>query len=224
MNIDELARYAETENIDKPLTQLRSGTTTYYEADGLGSITSLTSGTGAIANTYTYDSFGKLTASTGSTTNRFQYTAREFDSESGLYYYRARYYDPTAGRFVTEDPMRFRAGVNFYTYVKNRATNLRDPFGLVCLASGGSPRPCSLSASFQIGGECNYFYYCSPTNWGVLGIPLDDFDNFIEVQCGTRVVLKKCLAPSQFYYYGSGKPGLSPIAPWQVEIRCGTIH
>jgi YD repeat-containing protein len=86
-----LARYAETQNIDELLAELRSGTTSYCEADGLGSVTSLTSGAGAIANTYTYDSFGNLTTSTGSIVNRFRYTAREFDSESGLYYYRARY-------------------------------------------------------------------------------------------------------------------------------------
>ena len=65
-NGNVLARYAETQNIDEPLAELRSGTTSYYEADGLGSVTSLTSGAGAIANTYTYDSFGNLTASTGS--------------------------------------------------------------------------------------------------------------------------------------------------------------
>jgi RHS repeat-associated protein len=62
---------------------------------------------GALANTYTYDSFGKLTASTGSITNRFQYTAREFDAETSVYYYRARYYDQSAGRFLSEDPLFF---------------------------------------------------------------------------------------------------------------------
>ena len=128
-NGNVLARYAETQNIDEPLAELRSGTTSYYEADGLGSITSLTSGAGAVANTYTYDSFGNLTASTGSIANRFQYTAREFDSESGLYYYRARYYDSNAGRFVSEDPTRFGAGINFYSYTFNSPSNLSDPTG-----------------------------------------------------------------------------------------------
>ncbi len=129
-NGNVLARYAETQNIDEPLAELRSGTTSYYEADGLGSVTSLTSGAGAIADTYTYDSFGNVTASTGSVTNRFQYTAREFDSESGLYYYRARYYDPNAGRFISEDPIGFRGSSNFYKYVANNPTDLTDPTGL----------------------------------------------------------------------------------------------
>jgi RHS repeat-associated protein len=125
-----IARYAQTQNIDEPLAEQRSGTTSYYEADGLGSVTSLTSSAGAIANTYTYDSFGKLTASTGSISNRFQYTAREFDSETGLYFYRARYYDPTAGRFLSEDPLGFLGGIDLYAYVGNNATNFLDSLGL----------------------------------------------------------------------------------------------
>jgi RHS repeat-associated protein len=125
-----IARYAQTQNIDEPLAEQRSGTTSYYEADGLGSVTSLTSSAGAIANTYTYDSFGRLTASTGSISNRFQYTAREFDSETGLYYYRARYYDPSTGRFTSEDSEGFDAGPNFYRYVSNNTLNEVDPFGL----------------------------------------------------------------------------------------------
>ncbi len=100
-----VARYEPTQNIDEPLAMLRSGGTSYFHADGLGSVTSLSNAAGSIANTYTYDSFGKLTASTGSLVNPFQYTARESDMETGLYYYRARYYDPNAGRFISEDPI-----------------------------------------------------------------------------------------------------------------------
>ena len=125
-----VARYEGTQNIDEPLAMLRSGATSYYHADGLGSITSLSSSAGAIANTYTYDSFGKLTASTGSLVNPFQYTARESDTETGLYYYRPRYYDPSAGRFLGEDPWGFDAGPNFYRYVRNSPISFNDPFGL----------------------------------------------------------------------------------------------
>src|SRR5208282_6624907 len=108
-----LAKYARTENIDEPLAESRSGTLSYYEADGLGSITSLTSSVGAIANSYTYDSYGKLTNSSGSLMNPFRYTSREFDTETNLYFYRARYHDPMAGRFLTEDPEGFSAGPDF---------------------------------------------------------------------------------------------------------------
>src|SRR5580698_5183311 len=95
-----VARYAQGLNMDEPLAMLRSSTTSYYNADALGSITSLSNAAGALSQKYTFDSFGNQTASSGSLTNPFQYTSRELDSETGLYYFRARYYDPTAGRFL----------------------------------------------------------------------------------------------------------------------------
>jgi len=125
-----VARYSQGLYIDEPLAMLRSATTSYYQADGLGTITSLSSGAGALAQTYTFDSFGNQTASSGSLTNPFQYTARESDPETGLYYYRARYYDPQAGRFLSEDPVRFEGGTNFYRYAENSSPNGTDPSGL----------------------------------------------------------------------------------------------
>jgi len=102
-----VARYAQTENIDEPLALLRSSTTSYYQVDGLGSVTSLSNGAGSLAQTYGYDSFGKQLTSTGSLTNPFQFAARESDSETGLFYNRARYYDPSAGRFLQKIPWDF---------------------------------------------------------------------------------------------------------------------
>jgi len=124
-----VARYSQTQYVDEPLAMLRGGATSFYHADGLGSVTSLSNATGSLAQTYTFDSFGKQTASGGSLTNPFQYTAREFDPETSLYYYRARYYDPNVGRFLSEDPLQFVAGINFYPYALNAPVNLRDPSG-----------------------------------------------------------------------------------------------
>src|SRR5205823_4727794 len=62
--------------------------------------------------------------------NSLQYTGRDYDPETGLRYYRARYYDSGAGRFLGEDPARFAAGVNFYAYVGGNPINLVDPYGL----------------------------------------------------------------------------------------------
>jgi RHS repeat-associated protein len=124
-----VARYAQGLNIDEPLAMLRSGATSYYHADGLGSITSLTNTAGAVAATQVYDSFGNTTSSSGTLTNPFRYTGREADDNIHAYFYRARYFDPFSGRFVSEDPARFPGGINFYTYVENDPVGLIDPFG-----------------------------------------------------------------------------------------------
>lgn len=122
-----VSRYSQDLTIDNPLAEVRSGTTSYYEADGVGSVTSLTNATGSVGQTYTFGSYGKQTASSGSIANPFQYTRRELDSETGLYYYRARYYDPSTGRFLSEDPLDFDSGTNFYDYVANDPNVLIDP-------------------------------------------------------------------------------------------------
>jgi RHS repeat-associated protein len=99
-----LASYTQGLRIDEPFAEFRSGVASYYEADDLGSITSLTNASSTLADTFTYDGFGNLTASTGSVLNSLRFAARESDSETGLYYYRARYLDTSAGRFISEDP------------------------------------------------------------------------------------------------------------------------
>lgn len=125
-----LARYTHEPRWDGPLAMLRGGVTSYYEQDGLNSVASLTSASGALVQTYTYDSYGKLTASTGTLTNPYRYAGRELDSETGIYEYRARYYNPALGRFVSEDPIGFDGGNDFYAYTGNNPANFIDPLGL----------------------------------------------------------------------------------------------
>ncbi|HXN53633.1 MAG TPA: RHS repeat-associated core domain-containing protein [Candidatus Acidoferrum sp.] len=125
-----VARYSQGLHTDEPLAMLRSGATSYYQADGLDSVTSLSNAAGALAQTYTFDSFGKQTASSGSLTNPFQYTSREFDVETNLQFSRNRYYDPATGRFLSEDPIGFDGGGNFYAYGQNSPINESDPDGL----------------------------------------------------------------------------------------------
>jgi len=124
-----VASYAQGAGIDEPLAMRRGGYTAYYHADGLGSVTSLSGSTGQPVATYVYDSFGNTTPTEG-IFNPYRYTAREQDSETGLYYYRARYYDPTIGRFLSEDPIGFGGGINRYSYVENSPTGSLDPLGL----------------------------------------------------------------------------------------------
>jgi RHS repeat-associated protein len=89
----------------------------------------LSSSTGTLAQTYAYDSFGNTTNSSGSLTNFFRYAGREFDTESGLFN-RARYYGPSVGRFLSEDPLEFLGGdENLYAYVWNDPLQYIDPTG-----------------------------------------------------------------------------------------------
>jgi RHS repeat-associated protein len=81
-----------------------------YLTDSLGCTIALTDPTGNSQVQYSYDPYGNMNA-TGSTTNSYTYTGREFDG-LGLYYYRARYYDPATGRFLSEDPTGFAGGIN----------------------------------------------------------------------------------------------------------------
>jgi RHS repeat-associated protein len=80
----------------------------------------------------------------------------ELDTEFAPYYYRARYYDPQSGRFVGEDPLRFVAGTNFYSYVHNDASNLVDP-GLC------DDKNCKLSISCGPTPRTQGFSHCSVT-------------------------------------------------------------
>ena len=160
-----LARYTEG-GMDEPFAELRSGTTSYYEQDGIDSVTSLTNSAGALANSYTFDSFGKLTGSTGTLINPFQYTGREFDSETGLHFYRARYYDQTMGRLLSEDPLEFAGdGPNFYAYTLNNPVNYVDPMGT---SSQGPPPPPTPGppGPAQLGG---FIYNYPPPRTGPLG-------------------------------------------------------
>jgi len=150
-----VARYSQGLQIDEPLAMLRFSATSYYQADGLGSITSLSNASGALAQTYTFDSFGNQTASSGSLTNPFRYSGREFDTETNLYYNRARYYNPQAGRFISEDPLGFGGdGTSFYAYVGNRATGFTDLFGLKMEAAKSGL--CAISQK-KFGPACRKF-------------------------------------------------------------------
>lgn len=143
-----VARYAQTDGLDEPVAMLHSGTTSYYETDGLGTVTSLSNSAGALVQTYTFDSFGNLTNSTGSLTNPFQFTAREFDSETTFYYMRARYFDPATGRFISEDPLGPKnEGPNLYAYVSNNPTMSVDPLGRFKI-----DKTCTNHACIPIGG------------------------------------------------------------------------
>jgi RHS repeat-associated protein len=126
--------YVHGPGIDEPLAMLRDGRTYYYHADRLGNIRLLTDDQGQVAATYDYDAFGNLSTSQGSVPNPFTFTGREWDASTGLYYYRARYYDPGLGQFLSPDPLPATLDEpleqNPYLYVRNQPLRFVDPLGL----------------------------------------------------------------------------------------------
>ncbi len=122
-------KYFDGPGIDQHLgTRSSSGVQAFFASDHLGSVTDVTTRPGAITLMRQYDPWGNLVS--GASTNGYAFTGREWDAEIGLYYYRARYYDPKIGRFISEDPIKFAGGVNFFSYVHNNAVNKTDPSGL----------------------------------------------------------------------------------------------
>jgi len=122
--------------VDERFTRTTATETDNYLTDALGSTVELTSATGATEEQYSYSPFGSQNATGGTTTNSYTYTGRETDG-LGINYYRARYYNPTTGRFLSEDPLGFGGGINEYTYALGSPLNLVDPSGLASQISIG---------------------------------------------------------------------------------------
>jgi RHS repeat-associated protein len=142
------ATYLRTLGIDEAVCRIAPEGTAYYLADALSSTIALTDGGGVLGTTYTYEAFGR-TASAGTlSANPFQFTGRENDG-AVLHYHRARYYNPTFSRFVSEDPNTLENpdGFNFYLYAINNPLILSDPLGLWSL-NKAVPQPSSRLITF----------------------------------------------------------------------------
>jgi len=116
-------------------SQLINGawTASFYGLDGMGSVRVLTDATGAVTDTYDYDAWGNAVNTTGATSNLFLYRGEQYDSDLGLYYLRARYFNPLSGRFLTRDPkaghIKVPATLHKYFYAGADPVNLDDPSG-----------------------------------------------------------------------------------------------
>ena len=117
-----------TGGVDEYFTRADSSGASYLLTDALGSTAALTDANGAVQTQYSYEPFGGTMQTGASTNNSFAYTGREQDA-AGLYFYRARYYSPKLGRFISQDPIGFAGGTNIYQYAYDDPITFRDPFG-----------------------------------------------------------------------------------------------
>ena len=169
--------YVHSGGMDTPIAMLDHGGTTaayYYHRDALGTVRALTDASETVAQSYSYTSFGQTIVGIPSGLDQpFQYTAREWDDASGLYYYRARYYDDVAGRFINHDPIRHKGGLNLYAYVKANPINHADPTGTK-INCPGQPNAVYLGAygiavcSWFCEDDAGFEWSCTTSgSWGV---------------------------------------------------------
>src|SRR5262249_8800436 len=156
--VQELQGSTVTANIlsgglDEVLLRTDSAGPRIFLVDAIGSTVALTDATAALQTQYTYDAFGKTSTSGPSSSSSFQFTGREADP-TGLYYYRARYYNPTLGRFISEDPIGFAGGdSNLYAYVSNDPTNTTDPTGEIAPWLAACLGGAAFDAGWQLGSN-----------------------------------------------------------------------
>lgn len=135
------ARYSfDPRGIDRPHSVTRGTRTLFYAQDPQGNVLALFDSAGAVAGSYSYDPWGRIESAVDTVPNPFRYTGREYDPGTGLYYYRARWYDPDLRRFVSEDPVGVRGGLNLYGYGANDPVNNVDPLGSTCYKVYGRVR------------------------------------------------------------------------------------
>jgi RHS repeat-associated protein len=190
------------------------GTTSYFAIDQLGSTSALSDAAGSITSTLSYDSFGNMTG--GSAPSRYTYTGREADSDSGLMYYRARWYDSQHGRFISEDPIGFRGGVNLYSYVGNAVPNMIDPLGTQRLYAPHAPPPTLSNDDRQWwkdfwGSFFGRSTYCCQKTWTdcyAQCVENNRFDNFFPLLISA--VPKRILPP--FRVVAPSQPLTTPLS------------
>lgn len=118
----------------------------FFFKDHLGTPQKIISENGEIAWAAEYKVFGGANITIGNVTNNFRFPGQYWDSETQLHYNLHRYYDGGIGRYLREDPIGFRGGINFFIYARNNAVNGSDPSGLKVCFDNEYYNSCSASA------------------------------------------------------------------------------
>ena len=127
-----------------------NGALHYYALDlPSNNVIGLFNTAGTATHAYHYSPYGETQSSSEPTHDPLRFAARELDAQTGLYYVRARWYDPFLGRFMSEDPIGLEGGINQYAYALNDPVNLSDPTGLWTCDRNDVTNECSNGATLS---------------------------------------------------------------------------
>lgn len=190
--------------VDENFRRTAGSTVEDFLTDALGSTIALTDASGAIQTSYSYEPYG-ATAASGSTGNAYQYTGRENDG--ALYYYRNRYYSPGFQRFISEDPIGLKGGVNIYAYVRGNPISLLDPSGLSPAGPGSFPPP---SGGKKGSGQCDDYDDCEAQA---------EADEAVCRQLKDAAVRERCWSSANERFGACrAKRPLPPLVTWKERL------
>jgi RHS repeat-associated protein len=205
------ATYTYGSYVDEVVTMKRGGHLYYYHPNELFSVEALTDSSGTAVERYYYDAYGEPVVMDGSYNplplnawgtphsavgNSYLFTGRQLDEESGIYYYRARYYDPAEGRFIQRDPLDYVDGPNLYEYVRSEPTRLTDPTGLHYIAGSltlSCPVKCNGETIGALQANRDLFYHTS--RQGAIGYAIRNANGVgiaIDFKSAVTVVRRPC--------------------------------
>ena len=196
-----------SENLSPAVTGNNTWTPSFYVYDGAGSVRQLTNSAGVVTDEYEYDAYGNSFTKSGTTPNNYLYRGEQYDTDLSLYYLRARYYNPTTGRFVNRDPedgiITDPATLHKYVYANGDPVNMADPTG----RSGGAvalPRP-------YTPGAVEYALILT----------------YITLQAAKALPQVACSLSTAFYYLADSLPAIISWGemaipePEECKARCG---
>ena len=187
-----LQRISENQIIDNQWTP------SFYVYDGGGDVRQLTNSAGVVTDEYEYDAFGNSFTKSGTTPNNYLYRGEQYDSDLGLYYLRARYYNPATGRFLSRDPEDGKAfdpkSLHKYLYAGGDPVNAIDPTGRVDTIESIFAEPVVISSPLEIAVE-GYGYAAA------------------SVLCGAAKIIANGLLG-----VASGVPGPGGIPLWPIRL------